>query len=165
MKYNKPKQTLCWTCQNAVLGCSWSKHFEPVKGWKAKPTKIKLATTKKSPYTDSYIVIKCPEYIPDKPRKTPKEKKKDAQVKEIQKDIDVSGKYGREAVMELRSLLLKAKAMGITYKKIEKMSHISISTIDRLHRCECKTVRIKVYRSLKEVLGKMPRKEQRGNEN
>lgn len=35
------KETLCWTCQNACGGCSWSKSFTPVEGWDAKPTKHK----------------------------------------------------------------------------------------------------------------------------
>lgn len=55
--------TLCWDCQNACGGCSWSEDFIPVKGWKAKPTKLKgYGDT----HTDSFHVIKCPKYIKDK---------------------------------------------------------------------------------------------------
>lgn len=57
------KQTLCWTCQNAVpdstgeLGCSWSRRLKPVEGWTAVETTNTTTTT--------YRVIDCPEYIPD----------------------------------------------------------------------------------------------------
>ncbi len=67
-------ETLCWTCKNACGGCSWSGRdsethelrFEPVKGWKAKKTKILMhsqnTTRKKKHYVTSYIVKSCPEY-------------------------------------------------------------------------------------------------------
>lgn len=62
--------SLCWKCQHAVpnkegtRGCSWSRKFEPVKGWKAVQgsrnyypgTKIK---------TTSYTVLECPEFLCD----------------------------------------------------------------------------------------------------
>lgn len=69
----KPKknknQSLCWDCQNACGGCSWSRSFTPVEGWEARPTKIKLIPNKEGlEYTDSYHVISCPEFIPDEER-------------------------------------------------------------------------------------------------
>lgn len=70
----KPKkyknQTLCWTCQNACCGCSWSQSFTPVEGWEAKPTKIRLVPLAKGglEYIESYKVISCPNYIPDEER-------------------------------------------------------------------------------------------------
>ena len=68
------RHTLCWTCQNAVLGCSWSRSFTPVKGWTAIPTKIKYVADDVS---DSYLVTDCPEYIPDnKPSSAQEETKK-----------------------------------------------------------------------------------------
>ena len=61
------KQTLCWSCKNAVGRCSWSEvdeskknrpiKYEPVSGWVA----IK---TKKMHY-NSYVVLSCPEFVPD----------------------------------------------------------------------------------------------------
>ena len=61
------KQTLCWSCKNAVGRCSWSEvdeskkdrpiKYEPVSGWVA----IK---TKKMNY-NSYVVLSCPEFVPD----------------------------------------------------------------------------------------------------
>ena len=61
-------ETLCWKCANAVpnrdgtRGCSWSRKFVPVKGWKAK--KIKTPCTEK--FRDcSYEVLDCPEFVSD----------------------------------------------------------------------------------------------------
>ena len=57
----KTKETLCWTCKNACGKCSWSKGFEPVDGWDAIPTKIKVSI-ETNEYTDSYFVKNCPLY-------------------------------------------------------------------------------------------------------
>lgn len=66
--YCKQDETICWTCQNALGGCSWSKTFKPVEGWKAERKDIKNRTGKMTTYTESYKVISCPEYIEDEPR-------------------------------------------------------------------------------------------------
>lgn len=58
------KNSLCFDCQNAVCGCSWSKRFEPVEGWVAKPVKLK-ADNKYNRYIDSYVVEQCPLFIAD----------------------------------------------------------------------------------------------------
>ena len=65
--------TLCWGCQNACGGCSWSDHWEhkPVYGWTAEMVSIKLNGEQGT----TYNVISCPEFIPDK-RKEPKKKRK-----------------------------------------------------------------------------------------
>ena len=47
------KGTLCWVCQNCFGGCSWSSEYIPVEGWKAKTT------------TASYLVLSCPEFLPE----------------------------------------------------------------------------------------------------
>lgn len=60
-KPRKTKDSLCWDCQKACCGCSWSRSFEPVKGWKAKETK-KLYNGEES---SGYKVIECPEFVPD----------------------------------------------------------------------------------------------------
>lgn len=57
------KYTLCWTCQNAYNGCPWSRNFEPVPGWQATPTKIKMGES----YIDSFQVHECPMFQGDKP--------------------------------------------------------------------------------------------------
>ena len=62
------KQTLCWTCQNACGGCSWSKRFIPVEGWDAKRRDVMKGQDHRTP-NESYFVISCPQYVPDKPRK------------------------------------------------------------------------------------------------
>lgn len=48
----------CWTCQNACGGCSWSRDFEPVKGWKAKPNYLQS----NGEHAATYKIIECPEY-------------------------------------------------------------------------------------------------------
>ena len=54
-KQFRDKVTLCWVCQNCFGGCSWSSEYIPVEGWKAKTT-----TT-----TTSYLVLSCPEFLPE----------------------------------------------------------------------------------------------------
>lgn len=53
------EESLCWKCQNSCSGCSWSRSFEPVKGWTAERRMIK-----NSPYDsfESYLVKECPEF-------------------------------------------------------------------------------------------------------
>lgn len=51
----------CWTCKNCYDGCSWSREFKPVDGWKA----IKTYIQDNDNYADSYKIIYCPEYIED----------------------------------------------------------------------------------------------------
>lgn len=65
-KQPNESNTLCWSCQNACGGCSWSKKLKPVRGWKADKLKIKHHNDKDKPvYTDSYFVRECPKYIMD----------------------------------------------------------------------------------------------------
>lgn len=62
---NKPDfhlESLCFKCGNCVDGCSWSRTFTPVDGWKAEPNYIN------SDEAESYHVVECPLYVPDKPR-------------------------------------------------------------------------------------------------
>ncbi len=63
--------SLCWSCANACGGCSWTEKndeneikFEPVPGWKAKKTKVVMASYKDyRKVTESYHVIACPLYV------------------------------------------------------------------------------------------------------
>ena len=65
----KHNETLCWTCQNACGGCSWSRNLEPVEGWEAKPTRLNIYISEGNEGMDcSYHVINCPQYIPDEER-------------------------------------------------------------------------------------------------
>jgi len=49
--------TICWDCAKAIGGCSWSNSLKPVKGW----TAVKVKKTE----TESFRVIKCPEFERD----------------------------------------------------------------------------------------------------
>jgi hypothetical protein len=63
-RITKKTPTMCWSCANAVpgpeTGCSWSRRFEPVKGWTAMPTKIEI---NRGRIDDSFLVLDCPEYV------------------------------------------------------------------------------------------------------
>lgn len=71
------EQTICWDCQKATGGCSWSKSLTPVEGWEATLTPINITTTKDRKRDKAYAyrsapgykVKSCPEFVPDKPRK------------------------------------------------------------------------------------------------
>ena len=52
------KYSLCWTCRNACGGCSWSRDFQPVKGWEAVPT----YHISNGEHANSFHVYKCPLY-------------------------------------------------------------------------------------------------------
>lgn len=57
------QDTLCWKCAKACGRCAWSqKKAKPVKGWKAKKTKVGMEHGRE---IVSYIVRECPEYEPD----------------------------------------------------------------------------------------------------
>jgi hypothetical protein len=58
--------SLCWLCKRAYGLCSWSRHFEPVKGWEAEPTVIKGDKKGRNPDIHSYEVKKCPLFIQDR---------------------------------------------------------------------------------------------------
>jgi hypothetical protein len=59
----KEQHTLCWGCANACGNCAWSRSFQPVPGWEAKPTKINNnALRYDGRYTPSFLVISCPEF-------------------------------------------------------------------------------------------------------
>ena len=51
--------TLCWDCENYIGGCSWTKDFKPVEGWKAEEVT-------NSNNTDTYLVRECPQFKPGK---------------------------------------------------------------------------------------------------
>ena len=54
----KKPESLCWQCDNTGGRCPWTKAFQPVEGWKAKPVTIKNYAGTQS--IESYCVIKCP---------------------------------------------------------------------------------------------------------
>ncbi len=63
------KIQLCWECQNALGGWSWSKNFTPVPGWKAKKVYLRHATRGWLDRVETYKVIECPEFRKDKKKR------------------------------------------------------------------------------------------------
>lgn len=72
------KANICFECQKACGGCSWSAvdpvthklRFEPVPGWTAKKVLMKSWSWKtRCEYVETYHITACPEFEPDKPRK------------------------------------------------------------------------------------------------
>lgn len=75
------RASICFDCQNACGGCSWSgldpvthmPRFEPVPGWTATPTCLKVSwachgrTYNKR--IESYCITACPEFVPDDPKR------------------------------------------------------------------------------------------------
>jgi len=59
---HKGKQSsICWDCQNAYAHkCSWFKDYTPVKDWDAYY----------NAETGSYVVNKCPNFVPDVKKET-----------------------------------------------------------------------------------------------
>ena len=64
----------CWTCQKACGGCSWSRSFSPVPGWRANKTKKRGQGGTKGGYIESYYIRSCPEYDPEPKRDIPEER-------------------------------------------------------------------------------------------
>lgn len=84
---------ICFNCQNACGGCSWSEldpdtrkpRFEPVPGWTAKPVLLHVATSKKKPIIiETYRVTACPQFIPDAARKANFDSLTDEQCKQLE---------------------------------------------------------------------------------
>ena len=69
---------ICFDCQNACGGCSWSEikpdtkrpRFEPVPGWTAKKVILNCGTFKGGKVlVETYHITKCPQFIRDVKRK------------------------------------------------------------------------------------------------
>lgn len=63
MKRRSSGMTLCWDCANALYGCSWSRKFEPVRGWKVEERRIQYRGREDG--IQSFRVIECPRFNPD----------------------------------------------------------------------------------------------------
>lgn len=65
------KQTLCWECENACGGCSWSEidpetgrpRFEPVPGWTAEESSLHMSHGRDM---KSYHITDCPQFKGDR---------------------------------------------------------------------------------------------------
>ena len=101
------KPTLCWKCERACGGCSWSADFVPVDGWEAIPTKI---AADRGYYVEkeinSFIVTNCPLFKDDtakyKPRPLPFDERKPIE-KKLRKPRTIKGSL-REKIFNLPDL-------------------------------------------------------------
>lgn len=63
------KTNICFQCQKACGGCSWSginpetgkPRFEPVPGWTATPVVLRVSDR----FEETYQITACPEFVPD----------------------------------------------------------------------------------------------------
>lgn len=64
LKYGKnpthKPSTICWSCER--LDCSWMQSLEPVAGWMAVQTFIRMKISGKIVGLPSYVVLDCPGY-------------------------------------------------------------------------------------------------------
>lgn len=61
------QDTLCWMCEKACTkDCAWARSFDPVEGWVA----IETVVAASNRLLQSYLVLDCPEFVPDDPRFT-----------------------------------------------------------------------------------------------
>ena len=64
---------LCFDCERACGGCSWSRSFTPVPGWTAKKTVRSSTHGTDRVFLESYDITACPLFVPTPPRGTPGE--------------------------------------------------------------------------------------------
>lgn len=102
-------ETLCWQCANACGGCAWSmKKARPVKGWTADKTKCGMKNGKP---IESYIVRKCPEFLPDGREHRP---------------------YKLDIPQEVLNTIVVLRDRGVSYRKISELVGISETVV--VHR-------------------------------
>lgn len=106
-----PKEQLCWTCQNACGGCSWSASLTPVEGWTATPSTIKSAKSKEVP---TYHIDECPLYKPDRTQR-PKPKRK----------------KGKGITNGEKNLILGLYNEGMTITEIARQVNLSRNTVKK----------------------------------
>jgi hypothetical protein len=61
------KTNICFDCDRACGGCSWSRNFEPVPGWTAQKVSLNMGNSarRKQRYTITYSITACPLFTPD----------------------------------------------------------------------------------------------------
>ena len=74
------KSNICFDCQKACGGCSWTEvdektgrqRFEPVPGWTARPVLLNLGMgwNGERNMAETYHITACPEFLPDEQRRT-----------------------------------------------------------------------------------------------
>ena len=60
-KKNPNTANICFDCENAVCGCSWSRSFEPVPGWTAE--KVIIEQVYRKGFLESYHITACPQFV------------------------------------------------------------------------------------------------------
>ena len=61
-------QNICWACQNACGGCSWSQSLTPVEGWEVEEIPYMMYHGSGYTVASTYHITKCPEFVQDEPR-------------------------------------------------------------------------------------------------
>ena len=61
MKKQSMSDQPCWDCKKYVNGCSWSRSFIPIEGWKAEK-RILTTARKFEPKIETYRILYCPEF-------------------------------------------------------------------------------------------------------
>lgn len=77
-KYTK-QANICFDCENAMGGCSWSAldpvtgkpQFKPVPGWTATPAVLQAKNGSYQYKWDTYSITACPQFVPTPERKVP----------------------------------------------------------------------------------------------
>jgi hypothetical protein len=58
------KANICFDCDKACGGCSWSRNFEPVPGWTAEKIMLNVGAVKNQKrFLQTYHITACPEYV------------------------------------------------------------------------------------------------------
>ena len=106
-KYTK-QANICFDCENATGGCSWSAldpvtgkpQFKPVPGWTATPAVLQAKNGSYQYKWDTYSITACPQFVPTPERKVPpdyisepeKKPEKETELPKNQKVCPICGK-------------------------------------------------------------------------
>lgn len=116
----EPKESLCWSCRNAVpsrargTGCSWSEGFVPVAGWCAFAHTLDNGEGRT---TESYCVAQCPRFCADEDAKP-----------------CVQRACKRWTDAEVRRLIRLMQAGGTVTDAARQLGRAHRSVRDRVHR-------------------------------
>jgi len=87
------KASICFDCQRACGGCSWSEidpetghpRFQPIQGWAATTSYLYSTKGKNSGWISTYRVTDCPLFVRDEPRELMKGEATEEQIKVLLK--------------------------------------------------------------------------------
>lgn len=103
-RYKGLTNNICINCQKALGGCAWADRCEKIENWEAILVQFKFDGIH---FIDSYYIIDCPEFEPDKPL-TAKDLKDDAV-------ITLIGKVYREGVKDYINAIKYYNAMKSSF--------------------------------------------------